>query len=173
MKIALRTCWVNAPSARLHRLHQRESAAAIHLDDPDRLLDVVCTGELERAQRRLDVDGFHRVAQAGSVTGNVAEGQLRPLGRIRQDVDGGVSLSGELVRVRVVLVLVGADEPGVRGERIVDVPGAAALGALATGPGCLRDRRGVEAVATKELPGESLRARLDHDPGRDVAQAGD
>src|SRR3977135_1066143 len=127
MKMALRTCWVNARSAGRNRLYQCESALTVHLEDPDRLLDVMPVGELEAAQRRVDVDRLHGVAKLGPVTGGVAERQVRPLSRIGQDVDRRVSLGGELVRIGAVLGLICLHEPRVRGERVVDVPGAAAL----------------------------------------------
>src|SRR6266849_1946068 len=173
MKIALRTCWVNARSARLHLTDQRESAVAVHLDHPDRLLDVMVAGELEFAQRCVDVDRLHRVAELGAVAGRVTECQVRPLCRVGKDEDGGVALGGELVRVLTVLGSVRRDEAGVRGKSVVDVPGTSALGALAVRAGRLRDLRRVEAVAAQELPGESLLARLPNDVGRDIAQAGD
>src|ERR1700737_4689668 len=173
MKIALRTCWVNACSARRHRLYQCESARTVHLDHPDGLLDVVLAGELEGAQRRVDVDRLHRVAELGAVTGGVAERQVRPLCRIGEDQDRGVALGGELVRVAAVLGSVRLHESGVRSEGVVDVPGTAALRSLAVSPGRLRHCRGVEAVAAQKMPGKPLLARLPHDVGRNVAQAGD
>src|ERR1700737_2259484 len=106
MKIALRTCWVNARSARRHRFHQCESARTVHLDHPDGLLDVVLAGELEGAQRRVDLDRLHRVAELGAVTRGIAEREVRPLCRVSEDQDRGVPLGGELVRVAAVLVWV-------------------------------------------------------------------
>src|SRR5260370_11455209 len=103
MKIALRTCWVNARSARLHLTDQRESAVAVHLDHPDRLLDVMVAGELEFAQRRVDVDRLHRVAELGAVTGCVTERQTPSLCRVRKDEEGGGALGRELVRVLALL----------------------------------------------------------------------
>src|SRR5437773_9951014 len=173
MKIALSTCWVNAPSARRHRFHQGESAVSVHLDHPDRLLDVVVAGELEAAERRVDVDGFHRVAKLGAITGGVAEGQVGSFCRSGEDQDRSVALGRELVRIGAVLGTVRLYEPSVRGERVVDVPGAAALRTLAIGAGLLRHLCRVESVAAKKLSGESLLARLDHDLGRDRSQAGD
>src|SRR5712692_9880827 len=116
MKIALRTCWVNARSARLHLTDQRESTVAVHLDHPDRLLNVVCAGELEFAQWRVDVDRLHRVAELGAVTGAIGERQVRPLCRIGEDQDRSVALRRELVRVLTVLGSVRGDKAGVRGE---------------------------------------------------------
>src|SRR3984893_3724589 len=173
MKIALRTCWVNALSARRDRLHQWEPTVAVHLDHPDRLLDVVLAGELEGAQRRVDADRLHRVAELRAVTGGVAEREVRSLGGVRQDQNRRVALGGELVGIAAVLALVGADKPSVRRERIVDVPGTAALSTLAVGCGRLRHGRRVEAVTAQKLPGKPLLARLPHDVGRNVAQAGD
>src|SRR2546421_7851104 len=105
MKIALRTCWVNAPLARRYRFHQGESAVPVHLDHPDGLLDVVVARELETAKWRVDVDRLHGVAQLGAVTGGIAEGQGRPLCRIGDDQDGPVSLGRGLVRAGAVLRL--------------------------------------------------------------------
>src|SRR5207302_8223988 len=173
MKIALRTCWVNARSARRDRLYQGESAAPVHLDHPDGLLDVVCTRELEAAKRRVDVDRFHRVAKLSAVTGRVAERQVRPLCRIGEDQDRRVALGRELVRIAAVLGAVRLDKPGIRGERVVDVPGTATLGTLAVGTGRFRNRRGIESVAAQEITFESLLACLAHDPRGDIAQAGD
>src|SRR2546428_4910509 len=162
MKIALRTCWVNAPSARRHRFHQGESAVPVHLDDPDGLLDVVVAGELEAAKRGVDVHGLHGVAQLGPVTSGVTEGQVRALRRIGQDQNRSVALGRELVRIGAVLRTVRLHESRVRGERVVDVPGAAALSALPLVSGLLRYDRGVKAVAAEELTAESLLVRLDH-----------
>src|SRR5947208_15129051 len=97
MKIALRTCWVNAPSARRHRFHQGESAVSVHLDHPDRLLDVVVASELEATKRRVDVDGLHRVAKFGAITRGVAEGQVGQFCRTGEDQHRGVALPRDLV----------------------------------------------------------------------------
>src|ERR1700730_2251278 len=152
MKIALRTCWVNACSARRHRLYQCESARTVHLDHPDGLLDVVLAGELEGSQLRVDVDRLHRVAELGAVTGGVAEREVRPLCRISEDQDRRVALGGELVRVAAVLGSVRLHESRVRREGVVDVPGTAALGALAIRTGLLGHRRRVEAASPQKLP---------------------
>src|SRR5437016_10228043 len=53
-----------------------EAAVAVHLDDPHRLLDVMRRGELELAQRGLDVHALHRGAQLVAVTNDVCEGEL-------------------------------------------------------------------------------------------------
>src|SRR5882762_8588349 len=116
MNITLRTCWVNARSARLHLTHQSESAVAVHLDYPDRLLDVVRAGELEFAQRCVDVDRLHRVAELRPVARGVAERQVRPFCRISEDQDSRVALGRELVRIGAVLGSVGRDEASIRGE---------------------------------------------------------
>src|SRR2546427_741237 len=169
MKIALRTCWVNAPSARRHRFHQGESAVPVHLDDPDGLLDVVVAGELEAAKRGVDVHGLHGIAQLRPVTSGVTEGQVRALRRSGEDQNRSVALDRELVRIGAVLRPVRLHEPRVRGERVVDVPGATALSALALVSGLFRYDRGVEAVAAEELAGKALLARLYHDLGRNAA----
>src|SRR5256714_15618674 len=113
MKLAWRICGGSGRSARRHRLHQGESAVTVHLDDPDRLLDVVVARELEATQRRVNVDRLHGVAKLGAVAGNVAKGQVGALGRIGEDQDGGIALRGELVRVATVLRAVRLDKPGV------------------------------------------------------------
>src|SRR5207249_4087371 len=99
----------------------------------------------------------------GAITGGVAEGQVGAFCRIGEDQDRRITLGRELVRIGTVLRPVRLHEAGVRGEGVVDVPGAAAFGALARVSGLFGNDRGVEAVAAEELAGESLLARLDHD----------
>src|SRR5579864_77267 len=98
MNIALTICWSIRSSHQKrrggsgrappeHRLltgvdpvNEREPAAAIHLDDPNGLFDVMRARELELAERGLDVDGFHRGAELVAVAIQVGERQVGPLG---------------------------------------------------------------------------------------------
>src|SRR5574340_461636 len=117
MKIALTICWSIRPSnqsgmgsslrplpsfllARLDLVDEREAALAVHRNDPHRLLDVVCARELERPERRLNVDRLHRRAQLVAVAGEVAARKVGSLRRVGDDLDSRVALSRELVRIR-------------------------------------------------------------------------
>src|SRR5258708_11378061 len=152
---------------------QLEAAVAVHLDDPHRLLDVVISGELERPERRLDVHGLHRGAQLVAVAREVAEREVGTLCRVGEDLDRGVALRRELVRVLVVLGLVRAHEIRVRWKRVADVPGARAARAFPGPSGLRRNGRGVEAVTSEELPLPAEVAGGGNDLGGDAAERRD
>src|SRR6266851_9889503 len=150
-----------------------EAAVAVHLDDPHRLLDVVGRGELERPERRLDVHGLHRGAQLVAVAREVAEREVGAVCRVSEDLDRGVALRRELVRVLVVLGLVRAHEIRVRRKRVAEVPGARAARAFPSPSGLSRNGRGVEAVAAEELALPAEVAASGHDLRGDAAERRD
>src|SRR5712691_5619193 len=173
MKIAFRTCW---PIARLFCTGRSGRHYVVGLISCTRenpplpsiwMIHTVCLTSW------FDVN-WNGPSGVSMFTVSIAARSLsRSPGATRgvgDDLDGGVALRRELVRILAVLLVVSADEVGVRREGVADVPGARAAGALAGRTGLLRDGRRVEAVAAKELTGPALLAGLDHDLGRDPAE---
>src|SRR5438105_4997582 len=150
-----------------------EAAVAVHLDDPHRLLDVMRRGELELAQRGLDVHALHRGAQLVAVTNDVCEGELGAPRSVGEDLDSGVALRRELVRVLAVLGLIRAHEVGVGGKRVADVPRARAASTPAGRAGLHRHPRRVETVAAKEMALPAQVPRSGHDRCRYAAERRD